>query len=167
MKAFRDVASAPGGEFVVVWNDSAIGGKDLDTVAIIARAFDAGGSPIPGGPWLIADTNTNLPHPASVAAHGNGDFVVTWHRFDYPYPLSVFAERRSADGSTIGTEFKVNTGLEYKQVYPDVGVDSVGNFVVTWNVVEYDGSEADVLAQRFDADANRLGRRVLRQFLHT
>ncbi|MBU1627221.1 hypothetical protein KKB18_07625, partial [bacterium] len=47
-------------------------------------------------------------------------------------------------------EFLVNTTTDGTQMYSDVAMDGLGNFVITW----YGGN---ILAQRFNNQGNRLG----------
>ena len=145
---------APGGNFVIVWESKQLGKNESATIR--GQVFDSAGLPI-GDRFYSGDADTNFRSPASVAMDVNGNFVVARNEERYPYPVSVFAWKHFADGSPNGAEFRVNTSLEYSQSYPTVAMAPSGNFVVSWNIVEYDGSESDVLAQRFDADANRLG----------
>ena len=48
-----------------------------------------------------------------------------------------------------GEEFQVNTYIDLTQRNPDVAMDRKGNFVITWNSWEQDGSRNGVFAKMF------------------
>ena len=103
------------------------------------------------GPEFQVNTYTtgdqNLPKVASDAA---GDYVIAYQSDDDGSGVGIFAERYSAAGLAEGSEFQVNTYTTGNQLFPSVAMDSVGDFVVTWESPE-DGSDTGIYAQRYNA----------------
>src|SRR4029077_6014783 len=99
---------------------------------------------------------------ATVAADGNGRFIVARTRVPSPEESDVVARRYAADGSPVGIEFQVNTYATGWQRFPAVAADAVGDFVVVWEdagtYTSYrDGSSSAVFGQRFDSSGSRVG----------
>jgi hypothetical protein len=150
-----DVAMDPAGTFTVVWGDYS---------PIFARRYDAAGNAL-GAPFQVStfDDGYNYQHAPTVAADGNGNFVVVW----YSGPSSssdpaqdgdgdgVFGRRFDATGAPLGGEFQVNTETAYDQAYPDVAAAPGGDFVVTW--LDEGDCYACVDARLFDAAGAPLG----------
>jgi len=96
----------------------------------------------------------------SVASDRNGNYVIVWSSINRDGSDSgIFGQRFRADGTRIGGEFRVNTTTQGNQRSPSVGMDSDGNFVVTWlsdNPSPDIPLGKDVYAQRFRADGSRI-----------
>jgi len=56
-----------------------------------------------------------------------------------------------------GKEFRVNTYYADNQRYPEIAMDKNGNFVITWESWEQDGSWDGVFAQRFNSKGEAVG----------
>jgi hypothetical protein len=83
------VATDAAGNFVVVWEFN-----DQGTYEIFARRFASAGAPL-GGQFRVNVTSTGKPRLGNVAMSSAGNFVVTWHRGDYP-SYDVYARRYCA-----------------------------------------------------------------------
>ena len=143
------VAMRSDGEFVVAFATG--GGSGYD---VVARRFGSSGQAI-GAAFRVntyavnTSTTGNAITPA-VAMDAHGNFVVSW-RSNSPDGDGTGVAARSfrADGAPRGTELVVNTyttGSQQPGSSGSVGVDEVGNFVITW------GSPfpaLDIHAQRF------------------
>ncbi|MEL6321806.1 MAG: hypothetical protein AAFQ57_14340, partial [Cyanobacteria bacterium J06626_14] len=110
------------------------------------------------------DVNQNQNFQAfggSVASDRNGNYVIVWSSPGRDgSDDGIFGQRFRADGTRIGNEFQVNTTTQGSQRGASVGMDSNGNFVVSWfsdNPNANDPLAGDVYAQRFRADGSRLG----------
>lgn len=57
-----------------------------------------------------------------------------------------------------GKEFQVNTHTIGDQRHPCVGMDAKGNFVITWQSENQDGSREGIFAQRFNKKGKTLGK---------
>ena len=70
---------------------------------------------------------------SSVAALAGGGFVVTWSSWARTAAVSgIYGQRYAADGTALGSEFRVNTFTNNYQVYSSVAALAGGGFVVTW-----------------------------------
>jgi hypothetical protein len=146
-QTFPDVAAQGGGGFVVVW-----GGQDLE---IFGQRFAGSGAPL--GPEFRVNTfTTDLQYFPSVAADAAGNFVVVWVRGQgYAGTPDVLGQRFAADGTPLGTEFRVNTYTTSGQSHPDVAADPGGSFVVVWSGQGQD--DVGVFGQRFASSGAPLG----------
>ena len=150
-----DVAVAPDGRFVVVWNDGrgSLGG------GVLGQRFSADGARS-GAEFQVNTYTTGSHWVGSVAVGPTGDFVVVWTSSDQDGSREgVFGQRFSADGSPAGAEFPVNTYTTGPQRDPVVAMDAVGNFVVAWeedDVMDPDARQR-VFGQRFSASGVPLG----------
>ena len=134
-----DVAAHPGG-FVVVWID----GFDL-----VARRYDATGTPLDGQIPVASPMDSLDPHVATDAA---GNFVVVWERGDV-----IRARRFDAAGSPLGAEFAVSTTPPTWASEPDVAADPAGGFLVVWDAGELYDYPGDIYVRRYDASGSPLG----------
>ncbi len=150
-----DVLMAPSGAFVVTWH----GGSPTDdyTTGVWVRSFDAAGNPI--GPEAEVDRG-DFPYPAmepAGAIDDAGNYAVAWRAVREGGTLwDVYVRRFDAAGAQVGNDILVNQMNAEFQTLPDIAMDAVGNFVVTWQT-NYSGSLQDVHARRFDAAGNPLG----------
>jgi hypothetical protein len=111
-----------------------------------------------GSEFQVNTYTTNSQIRPSVAMDAAGNFVVAWASYDQDGSDSgVFAQLFDAAGVPRGAEFRVNTYTTGRQSFPSVAMDASGNFMVTWDGYDQDGSGVGVFAQRFNAAAARLG----------
>ena len=143
------VASDPSGNFVVVWN-----GSDGSYSGVFAQRFDSSGAPL-GSEFRVNSYTTEQQRFPSLAVGGTGDFVVVW---DGLFETDVFGQRFASSGSPLGSEFRVNTFIDFNQWGAEVAADSAGNFVVMWSS-DYQGPLAatSVYGQRFASSGAPLG----------
>jgi S-layer family protein len=155
MQRYTDVAVTADGAFVVVWD----GSGDGSGRGILARRYDAGGSPL--GPQFIVNTYTSgYQNYPSVDASPTGGFIVAWsgHTPNDASDWGVSAQRFDEAGNPLGGEAQVNTetlSYQYFHQTDAVSHDAAGNFVITWT--SYDGSSWGAFGQRFDAAGARRG----------
>lgn len=159
--SFPEVALAPDGTFIIVWNSDASFGSDQSEGSIQARRFDSDGSPLEREFQVNAYTYDEQRHQ-SVALLPDGGFVVAWTNFGQATndpSFSIEARRFAADGTPQGGEFQVNTTTQWLQALPSVAADSNGNFVVTWSSAYSAGNDPSwsIQLQRFASDATPLG----------
>ena len=83
-----------------------------------------------------------------VAADGAGNFVVTWEGVGPTDSFGVSGRRFNAAGGAIGGEFQVNAYTTSSQSGTAVAADGSGNFVVTWQSGDQDGSGLGIIARR-------------------
>jgi hypothetical protein len=149
-QAETSVAMDADGDFVVTWYSD----QDGSGFGIYAQRYDKDGGAQGSEFRVNTYTISNQTNP-SVAMDADGDFVVTWQSYGQDGSnFGVYAQRYDKDGGAQGSEFKVNTYTVNSQGAPSVAMDADGDFVVTWNSYEQDGSENGIYAQRYSADGS-------------
>jgi len=146
------VASDPEGNFIVVWEESEISG-------IRAQRFACRGGAI-GTEFLVASFTFGFggATDASVGADAAGNFVVSWERPGQDGSgTGIFAQRYANSGAPVGSEFQVNSYTTGNQNFASLAADPDGDFVVTWESFEQDGSGLGVFAQRYASSGARVG----------
>ena len=116
-------------------------------------------TPIPTGNDVRVNTFTasNQIQPA-VTALASGGFVVTWQSEGQDGDgLGIYGQRYAADGTPLGSEFRVNTYTTSDQRFPVVAGLADGGFVVTWWSSFQDGSSTGIYGQRYAADGTAAG----------
>lgn len=134
------------GNFVITWTDCRNHSLYPD---IYAQRYQSSGTPLDTNFQVNDDAgNTDQEQPA-IATNDLDRFVITWH--DYRNDNSdIYAQRYDSSGNTLGCNFKINDDAgALNQLFPDVGMDSSGNFVTVWQ--DYRNDDWDVYAQRFDS----------------
>ena len=144
------------GQFAVAWASPGDGAGN----GIFARRFAANGTPV--GAEFQVNTytagNQGSIGPYNGIAMGmdpRGNFVVVWTSFQDGNYTGIFGQRYDAGGTRLGAEFQVNSFTGGYQGSPDVSMNRIGDFVVSWSTPDGDGYGA--AARRYDAAGNPLG----------
>jgi hypothetical protein len=146
------VATAPNGDFVVVWQSS-----DGDGDGVFGRTFKMDGTPS-SDEFQINTYTTSQQTVPSVAVDGAGGFTALWEsNAQDGSERGVFGQRFSAAATRQGGEFRVNTYTSGSQGgsvrrESDVASWSDGDFVTVWTTQDQDGSRRGVFGQRFHFD---------------
>jgi len=143
-----DVA-ANASSILVAWNGIATYDKDINL-----QIYSDNGTPI-GDNIKVNDDSlcyAGQVFPA-IAIAQNGNFVVAWQDYRYGDP-NIYARVYTFDGTPLTENFPVVAdSLSQKFIYPDVAMDSVGNFIVAWmnnpNLLHN-----DIFIKRFSPDGN-------------
>lgn len=162
-RQFRpDVAAAPDGRFVVVWN-SDTSPHDADGDSIRGQRFGSNGQPA-GSEFAVNDYTVDDQSEPRVAMADDGSFVVAWESDASPgtdsSSQSVQARRFAANGSPSGPQFQVNTITSKAQAQPDVGMAPGGGFVVVFISRESNGTDNSgdsIQARRYAPNGTPLG----------
>jgi hypothetical protein len=110
------------------------------------------GAPATAAEFLANTTTAGQQEYPSVAMDSDGDFVITWQdQFQDGFFYGVYAQRYNSSGVAQGSEFQVNTYTTNEQQYPSVAMDSDGDFVITWQSLNQDGSGWGIYAQRYNS----------------
>lgn len=129
------VALDSDGDFAIVWQSYGSPGNDDNYYSIQARLFDANGL-AKGDQFQVNTFTTGEQRFPAIAMDSDGDFVVVWESYGSPGNdndvYSVQARRFNSAGTPAGSQFQVNTYTSLFQRYPDVAMDSDGDFVVVW-----------------------------------
>ena len=150
------VAALSGGGYVVTWMSD---GQDGSNDGIYSQRFAADGTAL-GSEVRVNTNTTDYQNYASVAALSGGGYVVTWMSFQDGGSYGIYSQRYAADGTTLGSEVRVNTYIPSLQSHPSVTALSGGGYVVTWMSDGQDGSSYGIYSQRFAADGTALGSEV-------
>jgi hypothetical protein len=149
------VAMDAAGDFVVTWQHHAVN-RFSDFGRIMARRFDAAGSPLSGA--FPVGTGLASEYEPHVAMNADGASVITWRRHAHDERLGddddVFARKYDRFGGTSAPVEVALTRGGYAD--SDVAMDAAGGFVVAW-VQDY----TSLFFRRFDPAARPLGEKVL------
>jgi len=136
------VALDGSGNFVVVWYGP--GETDED---IFARRFDPNGQSL-GYEFRVNSRTDDRQRFAKLAVNATGAFVVVWESEKSQLDTSVIAcQLYDPIGSAVAEEFEVNSEPDSR--YPDVAIDSNGNFAVVWM---HDRSTNSIMARLYNAN---------------
>jgi hypothetical protein len=172
------VASDGNGDFVTVFTLNSTSGSQVPGVYAkiyqMTYTTDASGDRIAAGPTPVAviDPYTNQPWvndeilvtsnttatQAGVAESADGDFVVTWSQNDVAGGWNIWAQAFNAAGAARrASPWMVNSTTTDVQNSPAVAMDASGDFVISWQSNNQDGSGYGIYAQRYDSQGNPLG----------
>jgi hypothetical protein len=142
------IATAPNGNFVVVWEDD---NDDNGVGQIYARGFDPDGNAIFSQIAVNSVPAGEQRHP-DVAIDDAGRFVVTWEDDqDGNGSFQILARGFNANGTERFHDMTVNTVAGGQQSRPAVACDSSGNFVVAWEDDQDGNGFYQILARGFTA----------------
>lgn len=155
---FPSVAMDTTGNFVVTWQSYQDGNSSF---GVYAQRYNSAGV-AQGSEFqvnsVIALNQTN----PSVAIDTAGDFVLTWQSNGQDGSgWGVYAKRFDATGAPVGGEFRVNTFTFGSQSLPSIGMDTHGDFIVTWQSDGQDGSNYGIYTQRYVATVGPIVTAVL------
>ena len=149
------VAMADDGSFAVAW-DTPKPGTTSNRPAVIARVFNANGSPRTGEVQVTPFSNRDGNFPTGIAMDAVGDFVVAIRGWSGDFGGNgynggiVEFQRVSAAGQLQGKLTQVyDANLSNNSAA--VAMDAAGNFVVAWS------GDSSIQAQRYDSAGKKLG----------
>lgn len=147
-----DIAMAPNGDFVVVWEDDADGNRFGQ---ILGRGFSADGRERFSQRTLNAEAAGNQLQPA-IAMDDRGRFVVAWSDDQNVNEFYDIAMRGfNANGSERFSQRRVNESSAGLQEQPDVAMAANGDFVVTWTEDRDLNFYSDVRVRGFRANGSQ------------
>ncbi len=111
-----------------------------------------------GTNFQVNSTTTDNQWFPAVARSISGQSIVVWESFGQDGAgYGIYGQRYDANGSTVGSEFLVNSTTADDQRFPSVGMDADGRFVVAWMSEGQDGDGWGIYAQRYNADGTTSG----------
>ena len=142
------IAMDSDGDFVITWSSD---GQDGSGYGIYAQRHDARGV-AQGEEFQVNTYTTGYQWFPCIAMDNDGDFVIAWMSdgqdgSDY----GIYAQRYNASGVSQGAEFQVNSHTNFSQSNPSIAMDNDGDFIITWDSNEQDGSSWSVYAQHYNA----------------
>lgn len=150
------VAMDDAGNFAVAWS---IRTESSIKNAVLARVFNADGTPRTGDLTVIPYSNRESKRATSIAMDADGDFVVVTHGYKGDWLGANFNDglihfqRLDAQGQAQGKLVQVADMTLELGGSPAVAMDDVGNFVVAWG----DSDDVGIRVQRFDASGQAVG----------
>ncbi len=149
---FSEVTGLSDGGFIVTWESF---GQDGSYQGIYMQRYDAGGIAV-GSETLVNTTTYNRQMAPTITEIVNGNIVVVWSGRDSSSG-GIKGQIYDSTGTTVGSEFQLNTHTISSQVYPSVTALKGGGFVATWASNDQDGSGYGVFARRYDAGGVAIG----------
>lgn len=154
-----EVAVAPNGDFVVVW-ESYFGPGTDPWMSVQARRFGASGEPRDSTEFQVNEYTSGGQLVPRVGVDAEGDFLVAWESSGSfgtdGSGSSVQGRRYRTDGVALDAqEFQVNAYTPGFQFVPRVATGPDGDFVVAWTSWGSYGDDPDesVQARRFGRPA--------------
>ena len=142
------VAASPNGGFMIAWSEKDLTSLTTNSWDVYARAFLSSGAPA----GAVARLNQYLlgdQYAPKLASLGS-DFLTVWTSLGQDGSgAGVFGRFLRSDVTPEGDEFLVNTTTVGPQIYPAVGVDGQGRFLVAWTSFTGLASGFDLFAQRY------------------
>lgn len=146
------ITAAGNGDLIVVWESL---DEDGDGYGIFGQRYNSLGEPL-GTAFQINTYTTGHQAAPQVAADEAGNFIVVWHSEGQDGDgLGIYARRYLSNGTSVGTEFLVNTYTTGHQEVPDVAMNGTGNFVIVWD--DDDDDNLGVFGQYYDAGGTPQG----------
>jgi hypothetical protein len=150
------VALADGG-WVVTWQSN---GQDGSSYGIYQQVYDSDGTK-QGIETHVNTGTTNSQELQQILALPDGGWVIAWRSDGQDGSGGgVYQQVYNADGSTRGTETRVNTFTSGNQEQPQFTLLLDGGWVVTWQSDIQDGSNYGIYQQVFNADGSKSGSEV-------
>ena len=138
------------GDFVISWQSN---GQDGSYYGIYAQRYNANG--MPQGSEFRVNTYTtggqgNFFVGSTIGMDVDGDFVISWGGRGISDNSGIFAQRYNASGIPQGSEFQVNVYTTGSQFNPSLGMDTNGDFVISWEG-QGAGDISGIYAQQYNA----------------
>ncbi|MFN8578889.1 MAG: pentapeptide repeat-containing protein [Candidatus Sericytochromatia bacterium] len=142
------------GNFIITWvsDNQDLGGNV--GANIYAQRYNSLGI-AQGSEFRVNSYTTNMKDNPSVSMSNSGNFVITWESQDENYS-GIFAQRYNSLGIAQGNEFRVNSYTTNNQSNPNVSVDPIGSFIITWESESQDGNGSGVYLKRYYSDGSQL-----------
>ena len=136
------------GCFVIAWQDARNGTKKAWDYDIYAQRYDSGGQALGANFRVNDDGPDNYQTMPQIAMSDSGEYIIVWT--DGRNDFDIYAQRYDRNGNTIGTNFQLNEFDSATQAQGDIGLDSIGGFVVAWR--DDRNGNGDIYVRRFNAD---------------
>ena len=148
------IAGLSDGGFVVTWQSN---GQDGSGYGIYGQCYASNGATV-GSEFRINTYTTYDQTSPTITGLSDGGFVVTWQSNGQDGSgYGIYGQRYASDGTTIGSEFRINTYTFNPQMYPAIAGLSDGGFVVAWQSNGQDGSYDGIYGQRYASNGATVG----------
>jgi len=145
------------GNIIITWED----GRDpvdgcWGYTNIYAQRYSGDGIKLGSNFKVNDDQDCVILYDPSISADSSGNFIIAW--INYSETISdIYAQRYSSDGTTLGSNFRVNDDQARNawQWWPSVSANENGNFIITWDDRRNDNW--DIYAQQYSSDGKTVG----------
>ncbi len=156
LQEYPVVAMGENGYFAIAW--VSYQNENPGYVGISARVYDNNGNPLTPE-FVVNDYTQDYQGAPAIAMDQQGHFVITWQSWGQDGDsLGIITKKFDQDGVPLTGDIQVNTYSKNDQMHPKIAMEKNGSFVIVWTSYGQDGDKTGVFAQRFDRDANKLGK---------
>ncbi|MEM1050284.1 MAG: FG-GAP-like repeat-containing protein [Pseudomonadota bacterium] len=153
-QSYGEVTALKDGGFLVVWESS---GQDGSGDGIYAQRYDSSGNASGSEFRVNTETSGDQKHP-DVTTLEDGSFVITWKSDGQDGSgFGIYGQKYNADGTTSGSEFRINSTTSSAQADPRVEALDGGGYVVVWEADGQDGDGYGIYSQTYDASNTTAG----------
>jgi hypothetical protein len=117
-----------------------------------------------GSQFQVNSYTTGNQYAPAISLDSDGDFAIAWHSYGSSggdtANTSIQGQRYNSVGTVAGSQFQVNTYATSFQKFPDVALDSDGDFVVIWQSngnLTGDTSNYSIQGQLYNSVGTTLG----------
>ena len=115
-----------------------------------------------GSETVVNSTTVNNQQRPNIAMDNSGNYVVVWESLNQDGDgYGIYFQRYNNLGVVQGSETKGNTTTSNDQRFPSVAMDGDGDFVITWQSYNQDGSSWGIYFQRFNSSGVAQGSETL------
>ncbi|MCE5303777.1 MAG: hypothetical protein LLF97_11820 [Planctomycetaceae bacterium] len=124
-----DVAMNSDGDIVIVWEGYGSDGN----YGIFARCYNADGN-VKGDPIRVSQISLARQESPSVAVASNGNFIVTWTKYNVSGNLfgNIYGRTFRGNGTSLTSEYLISTNTSRTNINSDVAISNSGSIVVVW-----------------------------------
>jgi hypothetical protein len=161
-QTYPAVAIDDSGDFVITWNSAYYDENNNYYYGIFAQRYNSQGSAV-GSEFKVNTYSTGNKMNPAAAMDSAGNFVITWMNSGSQDGSGdgVFARIYDSAGVSQGTEFQVNSYTTNSQDYPEIAMNSSGDFVITWMSFTQDGDGYGIYAQKYNINNGAAGSEFL------
>lgn len=130
----------------------------MDSIASTKNPLNLKSSPMPASPIQVNTHTAEFQGFPKVAPLVGGGWLVTWtSAYQDGSSNGIFAQRFTAAGQKVGSEFQVNAFTQGNQSLSTATGLSDGGWVIVWTSDGQDGSFDGVFGQRYSASGAKVG----------
>lgn len=152
-----DIAMADNGLFAVTWYSFKPSGTYVD---VRGRRLNANGAVL-GSAFRANTYTTSVQAGNTIAMDAIGNYVIAWESYGQDgNQYGIYAQRYSATGAKLGTEFRINSITTGSQQLASIGMNTNGDFVVAWqhdNRSNNPASRPAIYAREYSANGTASG----------
>ncbi len=147
-------ASADASTFAIAWESETEDGSNVYDIYVRRYGSIDGPSYTGTTPVKVNSITTTSLNQMEITMDDNGDFVVAWHNYANN---SLYFQRYNSSGVVQGSNVKIDDVYNNSTPNPNIGMDSNGNFVVTWQDSRTEDNSYGVFAKRYNSSGAAQG----------